>query len=256
MLRQKQTSPMMTMTKALLPMNQRKIQKTKRSQKTTNPLRKKVNKSLQYTDPSPENRRGIFYFCAQYYKSAVVAKASQTMKNISRQSISSNLFLFGLFLLAISLPWSKFLMSASQIILLLAFFIDENLLKRLKSFFRNKIALITSSVFLMHLLGLAYTSDFTYGMEDIRKKIPLLMLPMIFSTAPVIDRKIFEKILLAFVVSVTVASIVCFIILIGLTHKIILQPKDASVFISHIRFSLLMCISIFIFGYYAVQKKN
>ncbi len=172
------------------------------------------------------------------------------------QKASSFLYLFGTFLLAVSLPWSKFLMSNAEIILLLSWLLDKNLSEKIKNFLKNKTAVILSSVFILHLIGLAYTTDYNLGMEDVRKKIPLLLLPLIFSTSPPFSKKILERILSIFIISVLAASFVCFYILLGYSNKIILQPRDASVFISHIRFSLLMSFSVFLLGYFLFKEKT
>ncbi len=178
------------------------------------------------------------------------------MINATRSNFSYYLYLFGIFLLAISLPFSKFLMSVSEIILLISWLSGGNIIDKLKVFSRNKTAVIISSVFLLHLIGLIYTSDFNYGFEDVKKKIPLLLLPLIFSTSPSLSKNIFEKILSVFVLSVAVASFICFYVLLGYTDKQILQPQQASIFISHIRFGLLISMSVFILGYFFAEKKS
>src|ERR1017187_5446682 len=102
------------------------------------------------------------------------------MLNTSQKNFFSYSYQFGIFLLAASLPWSNLLMSIAQFILLLSWLLEGGLIKKIKLFAKNKTALIISSVFILHLIGLTYTSNFAYGMEDVRKKIPLLMLPLIF----------------------------------------------------------------------------
>lgn len=163
-------------------------------------------------------------------------------------------FLFALFLLAASLPYSKFLMSVSQIILLFSWLFHGNLVQKLKLFIKNKTALILSSVFLLHLLGLTYTTNFEYGLEDVRKKIPLLLLPLLFSTSSPISKQHFHNILLVFVLSVIVATGICFYVLLGYSDKVIVRAQQSSIFISHPRFALLICLSVFILGYFFFRK--
>ena len=178
------------------------------------------------------------------------------MKDFSLKNISNYLFLFGLFLLACSLPFSNLFMSLSQIIMLGSFLLSGNLSEKIKLFAKNKIALVVCSLFIMHIIGLIYTSDFNYGMEDIRKKIPLLLLPFLFATAQPLPKGVFEKVLVAFTIAVSIASFICFYVLLGYTNRQILQPQSASIFISHIRFALLISLSIFILGYFFAEKKS
>lgn len=179
-----------------------------------------------------------------------------TLKSQPKNNFLTYSYLFGIFLLAASLPYSKFLMSVSQIILLLSWLFDGAISEKLKLFVKNKTAVIVSSVFFLHLIGLVYTSDFNYGLEDVKKKVPLLLLPLIFSTSKQLSKELFEKILLVFVVSVVTASIVCFFVLLGYTSKQILQPQQASIFISHIRFGLLISMVIMIAGYLFTERNS
>ncbi|MBI3500883.1 MAG: O-antigen ligase family protein [Bacteroidetes bacterium] len=165
-------------------------------------------------------------------------------------------YLFGIFLLAASLPFSKFLTSVSELILFISWLADKNIAEKIKSFLKNKTALIISSVFILHLIGLAYTSDFNYGLEDVKKKIPLMLLPLVFSTSHPLSKNIFEKLLSLFVLTVVVVSFICFYVLLGYSGRQILQPQDASIFMSHIRFGLLICMAVFILGYFFIVKKQ
>lgn len=163
-------------------------------------------------------------------------------------------YLFGLFLLSASLPYSKFLMSISQFILFFSWLFDGNLSEKLKRFMKNKTALLVSSVFILHLIGLTYTTDFEYGLEDVRKKIPILLLPLLFSTSAPLTKQQLQYILFVFVLSVISATVICFYVLLDYSGKTIVQPQHASIFISHIRFALLICLTIFILGYFFTQQ--
>ena len=176
------------------------------------------------------------------------------MQTLSSKNISFYLYLFGIYLLAVALPWSNFLMSNAQIILFLAWLSGGDLSGKIKQFANNKTAIAVSSVFILHVIGLSYTSDFNYGLEDVKKKIPLMLLPLISSTSPPLSKKLFEGVLSIFVLSVITATLVCFYVLLGYTDRQILQPHQASIFISHIRFGLLISMSIFILGYFFTAK--
>ncbi len=159
----------------------------------------------------------------------------------------NNIYLFGLILLAIGIPLSNFLMSISQIILFANWLFDKNILNKIKTFFANKPALIFSSIFLLHVVGLLYTSDFNYAFKDLRTKIPIILLPLIISTSPIIDGKKFRLILSFFVGAVFVGSLACYYTY--LTQKFN-DIRQISIFISHIRFSLDICLAICILFYF------
>lgn len=175
-----------------------------------------------------------------------------------KQQIAFYLFYSGLLLLVVSLPLSKFAMSISQFMLIGGWLLDGNLKEKLRSFLSNKIAILLSSVYLLHVLGLLNTTDFAYAFKDLRIKLPLLLLPLIFSTAPKLSRQQFENVLLAAISGVTISTIISVLIYLGIVKRTVIDIRDISIFISHIRLVLLCCLSIFISAWliYTNRKKR
>lgn len=192
---------------------------------------------------------------------------------------ASKVYLFGLALLVIGLPLSKFLMSVSQFFLAAYWLFGEdsgiapvkpsgnafrdnlallasNVQSRFKRFFRNPSALVLGSVFLLHLVGLLWTNDFDYGLEDVRKKLPLLIIPLIIATSEKINRRQFDLLMGLFIAAVLIGTMVSVAVLTGIIQRPLLDARDISIFISHIRFSLLIVLSIFILGFYAWHSKG
>jgi O-antigen ligase len=141
-------------------------------------------------------------------------------------------------------------MSLSQLILLGNWILEGELKTKFRSFIANKPALVLSSVLLMHFVGLLYTEDFNYAINDIRIKLPLLALPLIVSTSRPLPGNIFNLLLKLFVAATFCATIVSSLILAGVIQREVVDVRNVSVFISHIRFALLICISIFVCFYY------
>ena len=166
-------------------------------------------------------------------------------------------YVFSIAILIIGLPVSKFLMSISQIILLVNWVWEGNLGYKFKEFFRNKPALMLSSLLLLHAVGLLYSTDISYGIKDIRIKLPLLLLPLIFSTSAPVSKEVFTKFLQLFLGSLLVASIISVLILTDtFIHRNVLDIRDISIFISHIRFGLLVCLGVFIALYLFVTTEE
>lgn len=172
------------------------------------------------------------------------------MKSLFPAKVHSNIYLFALCLLVIAMPLSKFLMSVAQFTLLGNWILEGELKQKFISFFKNKAALVLSSLILMHLLGLIYTADFEYALKDIRIKAPLLLLPLILSTSKPLAIKQFHLVLKIFVAAVFTSSMVSIMVITGFYKKELLDIRGASVFISHIRFALLICVSFFIALYF------
>lgn len=192
-------------------------------------------------------------------------------------------YLVGLILIGIFLPTSKFGLSVSQFYLLALWmllgldmrsinrmysekpFINRiisritfsfngiwNIIKtRFSDFIHNRVAVVMVSIYLMHLIGLIYTSDFQYAFKDLRIKLPLLVFPLILSSMKPLTRKQFDTVLWFFIGSVFFVTILAAIKFI---RRDFLDVRELSVFVSHIRLSLCIVFSIFILGYYFIKR--
>jgi len=168
------------------------------------------------------------------------------------------IYFTGLAAIAVGMPLSAFLMSVGQLVIAGNFLLGGSQVEKFKRFWKNKAAVVAASVILMHALGLLYTSDFKYGMADILVKIPLIVLPIVLAGSEPISRQWFNWLLALFVAAVFAGTAVSVGVYYGIVHtkKPVVDIRDISIFISHIRFSLMICLSILIVGYYIFQETN
>jgi hypothetical protein len=166
------------------------------------------------------------------------------------------LFYAGLILLATSLPLSKFGMSVAQIMIALGWILDGHPAQKIKRFLHSKPALAIASIYLLHLIGLTYSNDFEYAFKDIRIKLPLLILPLLLTTSNKLSEKQFQHVLWAVILGVAISTAISFLIYLGIVKRPVIDIRDISIFISHIRLSLLCCISIFISWWLLFKKWN
>jgi hypothetical protein len=129
----------------------------------------------------------------------------------------------------------------------------EGIGKGVLAFLRNRPALIFTSLFLLHVVGLVYTVDFDYALKDLRTKLPLLFLPLIFSTSKPVTRREFHGFMLLFVVAVVIASVMNAY---NLFINNYIDIRDISRHISHVVFALFACLSLFMLAYFAAKKTS
>jgi hypothetical protein len=165
--------------------------------------------------------------------------------NQKKDLLVSNIYFFGLLLMIVGLPLSKVLMSLSQMALGLVWFIEVNYKERILGFLKKKIGLAVISIFLLHIVGMIYTHNFNYGINDIRIKLPLFILPFIMATSKPLSNIRFSVLLGTFCLTTLVTSIISIFVLNGWFHQPVTDIRNISIFISHIRFGLLICIAIF-----------
>jgi len=146
---------------------------------------------------------------------------------------------------------SRFTLSVAQFTLLGNWLIYGNFKQKYKDLINNKPALVLTSLFFLHILGLFYTSDLDYAFKDLRIKLPLLALPVILATSKPIENKKFDILILFYLAAVLIASFIGFGIFLS---KSVNDIRNISPFISHIRLSLNICLAIFLAVYFAFTK--
>ena len=173
----------------------------------------------------------------------------------------SQAYLLGLLMMAVGLTLSPFLMGMSQFWLVLVWLVDAftppfkgvgGIKTKLSRFIHNKVAVLLALFYLMHIIGLLYTTDFQYAMKDLRVKLPILVLPFILSSMPPLDRKRFDFVMLVYVLSVFVATLFSFSTYLKHDYE---DVREISHFISHIRFCLNIVFCMAIIGWYIVKVK-
>ncbi len=168
-----------------------------------------------------------------------------------------NLHILGIIIILTGMPFSRAMMSIGQIVLILNWLLDPNLLQKFRKALTDKTVLFFLGIITIHLLGLLYTENFEYAWRDLRVKWPLLYLPLIFATTPPLSpnrwRQIFKFFGIVLLGATTYNTYAYFSNEMSEMQSI----RNMSFVISHIRFSLMIALAIFIFIYIAVfPEKN
>lgn len=188
----------------------------------------------------------------------------------SIQPYLNQAYLLGLMMMAVGLTLSPFLMGMANFWLVLVWLVDaliparhygldlqslqdRGFKSKLSRFWHNKAAVLLVAFYLMHVVGLLWTSDFHYAMKDLRVKLPILVLPFVLSSMEPLDRKRFDFVMLVYVLSVFVATLFSSISYWRHDYEDI---REISRFISHIRFCLNIVFCIAIICWYIGKSKD
>ena len=155
-----------------------------------------------------------------------------------------NIFLWGLILIAVGMPLSRFLVSVSYFVLLGNWLIERNFVSKWNTLKTSKTFWAFVGIYLFYVLGLLWTSDYEYGLKDLRTKLPMLWLPILFFTSPPLQKKDYHLVMHFFVLACVTASFCSLAAYFGILHKKVYNVRDISLFESHIRFSLMIVLSI------------
>ncbi|OFZ01629.1 MAG: hypothetical protein A3K10_11520 [Bacteroidetes bacterium RIFCSPLOWO2_12_FULL_31_6] len=159
-------------------------------------------------------------------------------------------FILSLSAMAIGLSLSKPLIALGLFGLLIVWIVDGNISLKLKAFYNNKIALIISSIYLLTLIGLVYTSNFDFAIDDVRRKIPLFFLPFFFSGFNPLTKKELSLVLKIYIAGVVAATIWSLFVYLGGLPIAIIDDRELSRFNSHIRFGLEIALALFFALYF------
>ena len=178
------------------------------------------------------------------------------MKGISNLKINHDkIYIYILAFTVLSIPLSRFAISLSMLFLTLNWILELNFKTKWERIKKNKGIIFFSLVFFVHIIWLINTENFHYAIKDISNKVILLLYPIILGTSRKITNKELKQILLWLTLSVIVASLISTSVLIGITKIQINDIREISLFMSHIRFSLLIDFCIFSLFYLIYSKK-
>jgi len=148
-----------------------------------------------------------------------------------------------LFTFLIGLVFSKAMLSLSIGLLVVHHLIVPNRIERFSVLKTHRLFLWLTAFFLLHLLGLIWTTDFHFAWKDLGNKIILFILPAVLITSS-ISAKDQERLLLFFILLILLSTginLLCFFHVLG--NQTYDDIRGLSLFGSHIRFALMVVIA-------------
>lgn len=158
--------------------------------------------------------------------------------------IHQPLYILGFALMAVSLPFSLFLMSLSQFILAGNWLLEGDYKNKWFRLKQNTPAFLTIGIFLLYVIGIFWTSNISEGLNQLRMMAPIFVFPLIAASIRPINRAILQKILFAFVLAVFCATLYSVSLAFQSGIDGLGDMRNLSPFVSHIRFSLMICMAI------------
>ncbi|MBN2480774.1 MAG: O-antigen ligase family protein [Bacteroidales bacterium] len=164
----------------------------------------------------------------------------------SRRHLHLFIFEFGMAALACCLPLSPYLLSISQFLLAANWLAEGDFKRKLDLLRRQPSVLLFASLFLVYCIGFFFSENSMHALNKIKNTLPVLLLPLVIGTSKGFSVNFLKTLLLLFACSVTCAAVVNAIFYLQHLNAGTDDPGRMSVFMSHIRFSLLVNMAIFI----------
>jgi len=164
------------------------------------------------------------------------------------------IYLGSLYILAAAMPTSHYIMSLTQLIMGGNWLLEGNYKEKWKRFTNNKAAVAFSMIYLLHVVGLIWTTDIAYGLgKDLIDKLPMLTLTfLVVSSKPPAKEKL-QPLLFIFFATVLVTSIIGFFVHYSGNY---VNFRRISPFISHVYFSMMVVMTIFALPWYVKKSTS
>jgi hypothetical protein len=178
------------------------------------------------------------------------------------QAILDHLKQVGWLLLMVGLPFSNVIMSVATIwmgaVVLLEKWLHRQEASSPKGWknwsLPNDHSVILLFLYACSLVGMIYTEDLSHGRWDLRMKLPLLAWPLIIAWIRPSTAQQRQQIWGAFIVALLLAVFYCFGVYFRLFGREWIDVRQTSVFISHIRFGMMMALATAVAWWYGSKK--
>lgn len=118
--------------------------------------------------------------------------------------------------------------------------------KRFLRYLKTPSYCMLSGIYLLVIIGMLWTENTNHGMWDLRMKLPILTMPIILALLNPLNQRNIRILKGVFILSLTFSLCYCLLVYAGLIPYELKDIRDISVFISHIRFSLLLVVGLLI----------
>ena len=174
----------------------------------------------------------------------------------SRRIFHRKAYFILLLTLAAVLPISVYASSVIQFLLLLNWITEGRFREKWGRIIHSRAFLVYSLFFLVHLLAMTWSTDLEYGLKDLKIKLPILFIPLLVVSSEPLQMKDTRHILAAFIAGNVIGSFSSVLALLELIPVELEGYRNASLFINHIRFSLMVVLSILFAGYLFFRKEE
>lgn len=155
------------------------------------------------------------------------------------------LFIFSLSAIAFSLAISVWLLSFFTIMTLLIWIWDGGPGRLFRFFPLKKEILLFSASYFVYVIWMINTSDISFGLKELRIKLPLIIFPFIIGLSAPLNEKEMKLVFTSFISGIIISSLYGVIHEAGAVFSGHADSRALSPFVSHIRLALMDVFGIF-----------
>lgn len=157
--------------------------------------------------------------------------------------------------IAFGLPLNKVVMSLSMMVGILNLLVQANFKEYWIKIKNQKFFLLIAAFWALHIIGLLWTKEIDFALNDIRVKLPLIVIPLLFTVRPVHLEIQRDWLLRIFLLSLLITSLINYLSYHNwLGNYEYNDIRGLSLFGSHIRYGILIALGTVISIFYAIQS--
>lgn len=174
------------------------------------------------------------------------------------KNVFTQLILGAYFVIALTLPLNKITLSLACIWLLVILVLEGDFKRYYQTLKNSNPAKIMVSLVVWTLISFTWSDDLNWAWKDFVVKLPFYLLPLIFIIQPIQEKKQLKLLLICFVAAVGITSIINFVnFFIGSISDLTSDTRTMSLFLSHIRFSLMInCAAVIAYFWFRSKESN
>ena len=167
------------------------------------------------------------------------------MSRLSKTLIHYYIHLFVLCLFAVGIVCSKFLMSMGILLGLLNLIIEGDFKQYFSNLKSNRFFIAVFAFYVLHILGLLWTNDIISGLDDLKSKATIVVLPLIVIARPIVLRKSYKFLIIVFLLGLLITSVINFTVYHFFESSFDFKDaRDMSLFNSHIRYAIMIAFTL------------
>lgn len=184
-----------------------------------------------------------------YKKSALCRLFLFILTSVKPPSMNSTnnwrntLFYSSVFLFALSLPLAEFMVSISAGLIFVSWLLTGQFVSKWKQLKSQPAVLLLISIFMVYVVGVIFTRHIDLALYELKKTAFILAIPLCLATGPKIEYNRFRKILIAFLATLNLATVIAIVRLLFRTQFGIHEIWEI-LFVSHIGFTFQILLGV------------
>lgn len=178
-------------------------------------------------------------------------------KGVFSQKTHNIIQFASLSLIAIGMPSTKILMSIGLVLAIINWMLEGKVMEKWVKIRSNHLLLIIIVFYLLLIIGISWSWDPLQGLKDLKSRMPMLLLPLILATSPLMEEKQIHRLLQLFLAALFVTSlynVLSFNNVFGEYAKD--DIRGLSRFASHIRYGLLISLGFGICLWFQLNNRK